>query len=137
MYFRSAHIAYNLLFLTDFAWNAWALMAMLGTLVPSFVIMWPVLTKTLKFSVLSYSLVLTALIWTSLSGRKHNQMMAFAGAGIFCVSDMCLFLNRFYFAIPLVHVVVHTTYYLAQWLLVMSVLAFAPPNIRHVKNLSR
>lgn len=130
-WFRLAHICYNVVYFWDFTWNAWGLLCTAAALVPSLLVVYPKLTPELRVPVISYSLVLTSLLWSSVSGKRHSRTMAFIGAALFCCSDMLLFLNRFYFPLPHGHVLVHVTYYASQWLMVLAVIGQGSGSPRH------
>lgn len=98
-------------------------------------VIWPKLVGTdLLVPVLSYNLAIMTLLWLTLSGRRHNRLMAAVGALTFAGSDLLIFVNRFYMPVSYAHIIVHVTYYLAQFLLATSVALFAPPTLAKKRN---
>lgn len=87
-------------------------------------VLWKHLGK-LKIPVIIYSLVLAAMSWLALSkmieNHNHQTFHAFLGSVFFIVSDSLLAFNKFNKPFPLAHFLVLATYFLAQWLIALSV----------------
>lgn len=80
---------------------------------------------SLKIPVIVYSLALAAMSWFALSrmieNHNHHTFHAFLGSISFVISDSLLAYNKFKSPIPLSPVWILGTYFLAQWLIAMSV----------------
>jgi uncharacterized membrane protein YhhN len=80
---------------------------------------------SLKIAVIVYSFALAAMSWFALSKtiehHNHHTFHAFLGSLMFIISDSLLAYNKFKSPIPLSQVWVLATYFLAQWLIAMSV----------------
>ena len=80
---------------------------------------------SLKIPVVVYSLVLAVMSWLALSltikHPDHHTFHALLGSICFIASDSLLALNKFKSPIPLAHLWILATYFLAQWLIALSV----------------
>ncbi len=87
-------------------------------------LLWPELGK-LKIPVIVYSLVLALMSWMALSQtinhHDHETLFAFLGSIFFVASDSLLAFNKFKKPFPLAHLFILATYFLAQWLIALSV----------------
>lgn len=81
----------------------------------------------LRVAVTLYMLALLGMFWQAAGMRDalgdRAAALAVAGAAFFVISDSVLAWDRFRKALPLVMPLVMTTYYVAQWLLALSVFA--------------
>ncbi|MFC2029802.1 lysoplasmalogenase [Chloroflexota bacterium] len=77
--------------------------------------------------VLAYVIVILVMAWQALgrwrATRRTGDLLAFAGALLFVLSDTVLAFNRFRFQFPALDVVVWISYVAAQWLISQSVQA--------------
>ena len=96
----------------------------LGYVIIFLTILWKNLGK-LKIPVIIYSLTLAAMSWfalgTTLANHNHHTFHAFLGSIVFIISDSLLACNKFKAPFRLAHVFVLGTYFLAQWLIALSV----------------
>ena len=87
-------------------------------------ILWKHLGK-LKIPVIIYSLAIAVMSWMALSrtieNHNHHTLHAFLGSVAFVISDSLLGFNKFKSPVPLAHVWILATYFLAQWLIALSV----------------
>lgn len=87
-------------------------------------LLWKHLGK-LKIPVIVYSLVLAVMSWLALSrtieNHNHQTFHAFLGSIVFIISDSLLAFNKFKKPFSLAHLFILGTYFLAQWLIALSV----------------
>lgn len=87
-------------------------------------ILWKHLGK-LQFPVVFYSLVLAVMSWMAVSlyleSQNNKTLSAFLGSIVFIVSDSLLAFNKFKTPFRLAHLWILATYFLAQWLIALSV----------------
>ncbi len=80
---------------------------------------------SLKIPVIVYSLVLAVMSWLALSRTidhyDHHTFHALLGSLLFIVSDSLLAFNKFKTPFPFAHLYILATYFLAQWLIALSV----------------
>lgn len=80
---------------------------------------------SLKIPVLVYATAIALMSWMALSrtieNHNHHTFHAFLGSVMFVISDSLLAYNKFKSPIPLSAVWVLGTYFLAQWLIALSV----------------
>jgi uncharacterized membrane protein YhhN len=80
---------------------------------------------SLKIPVIVYSLALAAMSWFAFSRYfefyDNKTLFAFLGSISFVASDSLLAYNKFKLPIPLSSVWILSTYFLAQWLIALSV----------------
>jgi uncharacterized membrane protein YhhN len=124
--FAVAHLVYIVAFSSvgGFYRNLWALLPFLlyGLLIV--VYLWPGLGK-MALPAFIYMLVILVMAWQALGQWRQTgetrALLAFAGALFFVVSDSVLAINRFRQPFEAGRFVVLSTYYLAQWLIALSV----------------
>jgi uncharacterized membrane protein YhhN len=81
--------------------------------------------KKMKFPVVAYMLVITAMAW--LAGQRYLQikemkpLLAFIGALLFIISDSSLAVNQFVRRRQFGQALTLSTYFAAQWLVACSV----------------
>lgn len=96
--------------------------------------LWPGLPTALRIPVLAYVVVLLAM--AAQSGVRGAVLVTTAaragalGGGLFAVSDAVLAIDRFRLPFALASAVVLTTYWLAQWLIALSVTAGSAASAR-------
>ena len=82
----------------------------------------------LKIPVIIYSLTLAAMSWLALSRyfelNDHKSLFAFLGSVSFVASDSLLAFDKFKSAFPFAEVFILSTYFIAQWLIALSVWFF-------------
>ncbi len=87
-------------------------------------ILWPYLGR-MKAPVIGYMIVISLMGWQALeqwlATGQFAALLALFGAGLFIVSDSALAVARFRKPFPGVQVLVLGTYYLAQWLIALSI----------------
>ena len=87
-------------------------------------ILWKHLGK-LKIPVIVYSLALATMSWFALSRyfdlNADRSLFAFLGSISFVASDSLLAFNKFKFAFPFAEIFILSTYFIAQWLIALSV----------------
>ncbi|MEN6479336.1 MAG: lysoplasmalogenase [Anaerolineales bacterium] len=103
----------------------------LWTLVPSLlllvVLVLTVLPKTgaLRWPVLGYALVITAMAWRATTRyvalAEPNALLSLLGAWLFCASDLSLAWNRFVRQAAWLPIFCLSSYYLAQVLIALSI----------------
>lgn len=97
-------------YLVYFAFFFWVLWSHLGSL---------------KIPVVVYAVALTLMSWMALSrtieNHNHHTFHAFLGSVVFIASDSLLAFNKFKKSIPLAHLYILATYFVAQWLIALSV----------------
>jgi uncharacterized membrane protein YhhN len=120
--FLIGHICFVIAFYTTPNWLS--LIAYLAYVVFFLNILWRDL-GSLKIPVIVYSLALAAMSWFALSrtieNHNHHTFHAFLGSLMFIISDSLLAYNKFKSPIPLSSVWILATYFLAQWLIALSV----------------
>lgn len=122
--FLITHLLYIIAFVPGVKMDLLWLLPLLLTLIVVSAILWPKLGR-LRTPVLLYALVIIVMAWRALA-RLHNldntsAGLAAAGALLFCLSDGLLAVERFRTRFTLAPLLVLGTYYLAQWLIVMSI----------------
>ena len=79
----------------------------------------------LKIPVSVYASVLAMMSWMALSRtinhHNHQTLFAFLGSIFFVASDSLLAFNKFKKPFPFAHLFILATYFLAQWLIALSV----------------
>jgi uncharacterized membrane protein YhhN len=79
----------------------------------------------LKIPVVVYSLILAIMSWMALSRAiahpDHHTFHALLGSVVFIISDSLLAFNKFKNSFRLAHLWILATYFLAQWLIALSV----------------
>lgn len=124
--FFLAHVAYIAAFAAGMvvASTAWPLLALAAFVVAMTMILWP-RAGALKWPVLAYELIIVAMAWRAWERWAQTAsplaFLALAGALLFVVSDSALALNRFARPFHGSGLVVLSSYYVAQWLIAMSV----------------
>jgi uncharacterized membrane protein YhhN len=123
--FLIGHIFYIAAFATDggFALSWWLLpLIVYGAIM--YAILHPHLGK-MRGPVIAYLLVILTMAWQALTRwsalQTTSAMLAAVGALTFVVSDSALALDRFREKFRSARVIVLTTYWLAQWLIALSV----------------
>ncbi|PIE81496.1 MAG: lysoplasmalogenase [Chloroflexi bacterium] len=123
--FLIGHICYITAFVLDgggqFSW--WLLpLVVYGAIL--YRILYPHLGK-MRVPVTCYVLVILMMAWQALSRwsalHTTSALLAAAGAVSFVLSDSALAVNRFYKEHRSLHIIVLSTYWLAQWLIALSV----------------
>ncbi len=126
--FLLAHLAYIAAFVSDGGayWSPWLL---LGGLVYGLLMLrylWPHL-KRLKAPVAVYMVVILIMLWQAagrvLQGAGLSGWLALSGAALFVASDSILTVNRFARPFHSARLIYMSAYYLAQWLIAVSLLA--------------
>lgn len=83
------------------------------------------LSKNLLAPVIIYNLAISTMLCAALNfwlaGRSENAAFALAGAITFVISDSILAFNKFRASFKAAHIFILATYFLAQWLIAMSV----------------
>ncbi len=126
--FLLAHLFYIAAFLARGGFHADGMALALYTLAGAtmLVALWPHLGK-LRGPVLVYMAVILAMGWQALgqwrAAPSASTLSAAAGAALFVVSDATLALDRFRGRFPAARLVVLGTYYFAQTLIALSVMA--------------
>ena len=79
----------------------------------------------LKIPVIVYSLALALMSWFALSRyfelNDHKSLYAFLGSLSFVASDSLLAFNKFKSSFPFAEILILSTYFIAQWLIALSV----------------
>jgi uncharacterized membrane protein YhhN len=79
----------------------------------------------MKLPVLIYLIVVLLKAWRALTrwsmNRNRRTLLAALGASLFVVSDSMIAINRFYVRFRLADLLIMLTYFVAQWLMAMSV----------------
>lgn len=87
-------------------------------------ILWKYL-ESLKIPVLVYATAIALMSWMALSrtieNHNHHTLHAFLGSVMFVISDSLLAYNKFKSPILYAHIWILATYFLAQWLIALSV----------------
>lgn len=122
--FLVTHLLYIIAFIPGVKLDILWLLPLLLTLIVVSAILWPKLGK-LRAPVLLYALVIIVMAWRALA-RLHSldntsAALAATGALFFCLSDALLAVERFRTRFALAPLLVLGTYYLAQWLIAMSI----------------
>lgn len=124
--FLLAHLVYIVAFssIGGFYRDLWALLPFLLFGVLLMVFLWPGLGQ-MAIPALIYMLVILAMAWQALGQWRQTgetrALLAFIGALFFVISDSVLAINRFRQPFEAGRFVTLSTYYLAQWLIAMSV----------------
>jgi uncharacterized membrane protein YhhN len=122
--FLVTHLCYIVAFIPGVDLGILWLLPLLFTLMVVAVILWPKLDG-MRAPVLVYALVITFMAWRALA-RLHDldnssAALAAVGAMLFLASDALLAIERFRTRFALAPLLVLGTYYLSQWLIVMSI----------------
>ena len=133
--FLIGHILYIAAFAVGGGFQlSWWLLPLLLFGVIFYAILYPHLGK-MRVPVTIYILVILTMAWQALARwsalQTTSAMLAAAGAVTFVFSDSALALNRFYKEHHSSRIIVLSTYWLAQWLIALSVggyLAFLAAN---------
>lgn len=87
-------------------------------------ILWKYLDN-LKIPVIVYSFALALMSWFALSRyfglNDHKSLFAFLGSVSFVASDSLLAFNKFKSSFPFAEILILSTYFIAQWLIALSV----------------
>jgi uncharacterized membrane protein YhhN len=79
----------------------------------------------LKIPVVIYSLILAVMSWMALSlavkHLDHHTFYALLGSVLFIASDSLLAVNKFKKPFRFAHLWILSTYFLAQWMIALSV----------------
>jgi uncharacterized membrane protein YhhN len=126
--FLLAHLAYIAAFVSDGGpyWSIWPLLVgvVYGVVVLRY--LWPHLGR-LKAPAALYMLVIILMAWQAAGriaqGSGPSAWLAFAGAILFVASDSIMTIYRFARPIHSARFIYMSAYYLAQWLIAMSVVA--------------
>jgi uncharacterized membrane protein YhhN len=126
--FLLAHLAYIAAFISDggIYWSPWLLLFGLvyGLLLLRF--LWPHLRR-LRAPAAIYMLVIIVMAWQAagrvVQGAGLSGWLAVIGAILFVASDSILTVNRFARPFASARLVYMSAYYLAQWLIALSVVA--------------
>jgi uncharacterized membrane protein YhhN len=130
--FLLAHLAYIAAFVSDGGpyWSPWLLLAGLlyGLVILRY--LWPYLRR-FRFPAAAYMLIIVIMAWQAAGrvaqGRVVGQgaglsgWLAFVGAILFVASDTILTINRFARPFGSARLLYMSAYYLAQWLIALSV----------------
>lgn len=125
--FLLAHICYLVAFTSGvrFAQRGMPLVVTGIALGAVLVAVWPRLPGNLRIPILVYATFLGAMasqaVVRGLVIRKREAVLAALGALFFLVSDSFLAFSRFHGGYALANILVLGTYYVAQWLIAMSV----------------
>lgn len=125
--FLLAHVAYSAAFVmrSGFAATPWVVIAVALWGVLMLALLWPGVGKSLRPAVVLYVAVILFMLWQAaevwLAIGDRSSALALVCAIFFCLSDSTLALNKFRRPFAAATVVVMTTYYLAQWLIALSV----------------
>lgn len=124
--FLLAHLCYIGAFGSQVTWPllSWWGLPVVGFAVGVYLVLAPHLGK-MQLPVLVYMTVITLMAWLALTlfvqQRAAWTLCAASGALLFVISDAALALNRFRKRFWSAQLVVLGTYYLAQWLIALSV----------------
>jgi uncharacterized membrane protein YhhN len=127
--FLVAHLCYIAAFVTrsGFGVTAWVLLLVVLLGVGMLALLWPGVERGLRPAVALYVVVILLMLWQAaevwLTIGDGSAALALAGAAFFVASDSTLALDKFRRRFTLAPLVVMVTYYLAQWLLALSVAA--------------
>jgi uncharacterized membrane protein YhhN len=126
--FLMAHLVYIAAFVSDGGpyWSIWPLLVGLAYGVTILRYLWPHLGR-LKAPAAVYMLVIVLMAWQA-AGRIEqasglSAWLAFAGALLFIASDSIMTIYRFVRPFASARFIYMSAYYLAQWLIAMSVVA--------------
>jgi uncharacterized membrane protein YhhN len=126
--FLLAHLAFIAAFVSDNGpyWSLWPLLLGLVYGVVILRYLWPHLGR-LRAPAAIYMLVIVLMAWQAAGrialGSGLSGWLAFAGAIFFVASDSILTINRFARPFYSARLIYMSLYYLALWLIVMSVVA--------------
>lgn len=120
--FLIGHICYIVAFWTNPHWLS--LIFYLTYIFFFLSILWKDLGK-LKIPVIIYSTAIALMSWMALSrtieNHNHHTFHAFLGSFMFVISDSLLAYNKFKKPFRFAHLFILGTYFLAQWLIALSV----------------
>jgi uncharacterized membrane protein YhhN len=122
--FVITHLLYTIAFIPGVDLGILWLLPMLFLLIAVTAILWPKLGRQ-RVPVLIYALVIIVMAWRALA-RLHSldnasAVLAATGALAFCFSDTLLAVERFRIHFRFSPLLVLGSYYLAQWLIAMSI----------------
>lgn len=126
--FLLAHLAYIGAFVSAGGpyWSPWLLLAGLAYGLLFLRYLWPHLGR-LRMPVVVYVLVIVVMAWQAsgriAQGAGTSGWLAFTGAIFFMASDSILTINRFARPFHSARLIYMSAYYLAQWLIALSVVA--------------
>ena len=126
--FLLAHLAYIVAFISTGGLyrSAWLLLVGLAYGIVILRYLWPYLGR-LRLPAAVYMLVIVIMAWQAAGrieqGLGGSAWLAFAGALLFVASDSILTVNRFARPFHSARLVYMSAYYLAQWLIALSVVA--------------
>lgn len=124
--FLLAHLCYIAAFATRSGFHAtwWLLIPFLVDAAIMLRLLWPYVGQ-LKAPVLIYLLVILTMGWQAAEQWQRVEQagvgLALLGALLFIISDSTLALDRFRKPFPSAHALVLGTYYIAQWLIALSI----------------
>jgi uncharacterized membrane protein YhhN len=124
--FFAAHVCYIVAFSSEYGVQA-HLWYVLPVLIVGIVLLRILLPHTGKMTipVIVYAIVILLMLWQAVErwgmAQSHSSMLATIGAALFVLSDAILAYNRFARQFTLARLVNLSTYYLAQWLIALSV----------------
>lgn len=128
--FLIAHLLYIFAFATraGVGWTWWVLAAAAAWGALMLALLWPHVDRKLRGPVCVYMAVIMVMLWQAaedwIAIGDRSSALALGGALLFVVSDSTLALDKFRRPFAVAPVVVMVTYYLAQWLLALSVYAW-------------
>jgi uncharacterized membrane protein YhhN len=123
-----AHLAYIAAFVSDGGpyWSPWSLLAGLLFGLSLLRYLWPYLRR-LRLPAAAYMLIIVIMVWQAAGrisqGAGLSGWLAFIGAILFVVSDSIMTVNRFARPFRGARALYMSAYYLAQWLIALSVVA--------------
>ena len=126
--FALAHVTYSVAFWSQLGgqivWWLPAMLAAIGVIV--FLLLLPSLAK-MVVPVAVYIAVIAQMAWAAgefwLTTSTTMGLLAFAGSAVFMFSDLCLAIDRFRGPFQSATTIVMTSYYLAQALIIATLLA--------------
>lgn len=135
--FLLAHIFYILIFikiLRDSGWsrvqvNYKSIIVCFAYLILLFVILLPNIPKSYTLPIISYGLVITIMLVTSLTiyftKPDLQSLILVFGTTLFVLSDSIIAVNKFYYNLPLAGVLIMSTYLAAQYFIVSFMVAYS------------
>ncbi len=125
--FLAAHLCYIVAFSaeTGFYLSVLGLLPFLLYGIAILAVLIPHVNNKLRLPVTIYTIVIVVMAWQALGQWLHLEqtrtLLAFLGAVIFVVSDSALAINRFRKPFKSARLVTLGTYFVAQWLIALSV----------------
>jgi uncharacterized membrane protein YhhN len=125
--FLVAHLVYIVAFSlrTPELWTSWGVLPLLLYGAGMTAYLWPGVKRKMRLPVLLYILAILVMAWRGLEQWSQvggtAALLAFAGTLFFVASDSLLAVNRFRRPFYLAQAFVLSTYYLAQWLIALSI----------------